>query len=95
MKPGLHARFELTPFLALAAFAALVALPTLYASALYKAGPQQYNTVVVRANDTLWTLAAAHGKPGTDIQTTLDEIIAANHLNGATILPGNHLRIPR
>jgi LysM repeat protein len=32
---------------------------------------------------------------GGDIQSTVDAIIAVNHLNGAAIAPGQHLRIPQ
>jgi len=95
MNQALHARFKFTPLLALAAFAALVALPTLYASRSYVEGSARYGVIVVRVNDTLWDLAAAHAKPGANIQETVDEIAAVNHLTGTTIIPGHRLRIPQ
>ena len=95
MHHTLSSRFKLTPLSALTIFSAIIALPMLYATSLRPAVPTRYSTVTVRANDTLWTLAAAHGAPGTAIQTTLDEIITANHLNGVAITPGSRLRIPR
>ena len=50
--------------------------------------------VTVHPGDTLWSIAAAHG-PGGDVQELIDRITAINHLHGATLQPGQHLRIPQ
>jgi hypothetical protein len=49
----------------------------------------------VRSGDSLWNLADNRTAPGGDIQATVDAIIAVNHLTGAAIAPGEHLRIPQ
>jgi predicted Zn-dependent protease len=86
-------RLTLMPAIALAALSLMVALPTLSNMRLYAAGTQRYATVTVSPGDTLWSIAAAH-TGSTDIQETIDRITAVNHLRGATLQPGEHLRIP-
>ena len=81
------------PAIALAALSLMVALPTLSSMRLYAAGAQRYTTVTVSPGDTLWSIAAAHSGSG-DVQETIDRITAANHLRGAALQPGEHLRIP-
>jgi LysM repeat protein len=82
------------PAIALVALSLMVALPTLSSARLYAAGTQRYTTVTVGAGDTLWSIAAAHGRANADIQETIDGITEANHLSLASIQPGQHLRIP-
>jgi LysM repeat protein len=53
-----------------------------------------YTTVTVKSGDSLWNLADQRTARGGDIQSTVDTIIAANHLSTAAIAPGQHLRIP-
>ena len=53
-------------------------------------GPQH---VSVHRGDTLWQIAAAHYGSG-DVQARVLEIESANHLNGATINPGQVLVLP-
>jgi predicted Zn-dependent protease len=69
-------------------------LPTLSLLGSHGETPKRYGAVTVRADDTLWTLAAAHAKPGENMQEAVDEIATINHLKGAVIMPGNRLRIP-
>jgi LysM repeat protein len=82
------------PAIALAALSLMVALPTLSGVRLYAATAQRYTTVTVVPGDTLWSIAAANAGSG-DIQESIDRITAVNHLHGATLQPGQHLRIPR
>ena len=87
-------RFSLMPAIALAGLALMVALPTLSSTRLYAASAQRYVTVTVRPGDTLWSIAAAHAAPSSDLQEVIDRISAANHLQEGTIQPGEHLKIP-
>jgi Tfp pilus assembly protein FimV len=48
----------------------------------------------VRPGDTLWSIAATHAAPTADVQEVVDRISDANHLQGGTLQPGQHLRIP-
>jgi predicted Zn-dependent protease len=86
-------RFTLMPAIALAALSLIVALPTLSGMRLYAAGAERYASVTVRPGDTLWSIASAHDAGG-DIQQTIDEIDAVNHLRGQALQPGQKLRIP-
>jgi hypothetical protein len=86
-------RFTLMPAIALAALSLIVALPTLSSMRLYAAGAERYASVTVRPGDSLWSIAATHDSGG-DIQQTIDEIDAVNHLHGLPLQPGQKLRIP-
>lgn len=87
-------RLTLMPAIALAALSLMVALPMLSGMRLYAASAERYTTVSVSPGDTLWSIAAAHAGNG-DIQEAIDRITAVNHLHGATLQPGQHLRIPQ
>ncbi|MBV9719571.1 MAG: LysM peptidoglycan-binding domain-containing protein [Candidatus Eremiobacteraeota bacterium] len=82
------------PAIALAALGLMVALPTLSSVRLYAATAQRYAVVTVHPGDTLWAIAAAHGKSNADVQETVDRISDANHLENGNIQPGERLRIP-
>jgi predicted Zn-dependent protease len=86
-------RINLMPAIALAALSLTVAVPMLSSTRLYAASPQRYAFVTVKPGDTLWSIASRHTGDA-DIQETIDGITSANHLNGATLQPGQHLRIP-
>ncbi len=87
-------RFTLMPAIALAALGLVVALPTLSSVRLYAATAQRYAIVTVQPGDTLWSIAAAHARPSSDVQESVDRITDANHLGSGAIQPGEHLRIP-
>jgi predicted Zn-dependent protease len=87
-------RFTLMPLIALGSLSLAVSIPTLASGHLYAAGPQRYETVIVKPGDDLWTLSAAHTPASGDVQTTVDRVMAVNHLSTATLQPGQHLRIP-
>jgi predicted Zn-dependent protease len=90
---GKRRRVNLMPAIALAALSLIVAIPMLSSTRLYAASPQRYATVTVQPGDTLWSIAARHSGDG-DVQEAIDGITSANHLSGATLQPGQHLRIP-
>lgn len=52
-----------------------------------------YSTVVVQQGDTLWSIATAH-YPGDDVRTRVQDIEAANGLQGPQIEAGETLRLP-
>jgi len=82
------------PAVALLGLSALATVPLLSSAHLYAASRERMTSVTVHSGDTLWTLAARHTSAGGDVQETIDRIASANHLNGATIVPGERLRIP-
>jgi nucleoid-associated protein YgaU len=91
---GRRKRFTLMPAIALAALSLMVALPTLSSMRLYAATAQHYATVIVQPGDTLWSIAAARTSGNGDVQELVDRISAANHIQAATLQPGQRLRIP-
>jgi LysM repeat protein len=83
----------LMPLVALGALSLAVTLPAL-SSTVHAAPTVAYTTVTVHPGDSLWALAERSTASNGDVQATVDDIIAANHLSGAAIAPGQHLRIP-
>jgi TRAP-type C4-dicarboxylate transport system permease small subunit len=88
-------KMTLMPAVALAALSALVAIPALSQSRLYAAAPVRFAHVTVRAGDNLWAIADKYTTADGNVQETIDQIIEANHLSGATVIPGQRLEIPR
>ena len=84
----------LMPLVALGALSLAVTLPAL-SSTVHAAPTVAYTTGTVRPGDSLWTLAQRTTPPTGDVQSTVDDIMAANHLSGADLTIGQHLRIPR
>jgi predicted Zn-dependent protease len=91
---GKRKRFTLMPIITLAALSLMVTVPALSSMHLYAAAPQHYATVVVHPGDTLWSIASAHTGSSADVQDTIDRITEVNHLSGASIEPGQRLRVP-
>ncbi|MFY9781223.1 MAG: LysM peptidoglycan-binding domain-containing protein [Candidatus Baltobacteraceae bacterium] len=83
------------PAVAMAALSALVAIPALSQSRLYAAAPEHFAAVTVRAGDSLWAIADRYTPADGNVQETVDQIMAANHLRDAAIEPGQRLAIPR
>ena len=88
-------RLTLMPAIALASLSLMVALPALSGMHLHAATGARYATVTGHTGDTLWSLASAHTSDSGDVQETIDRITEANHLQVATLQPGQHLRIPQ
>ena len=86
--------FTLMPMIALVTLGLAVTIPTLSTASLQAAAPKQFATVVVHSGDDLWTLASNRTPSGRDVQSVVDIVIAENHLAGATVYPGQRLRIP-
>ena len=90
---GKRRRFTLMPLITLATLSAIVTVPALSSMHLYAATPQHYATVIVRPGDTLWSIASKH-TGSSDVQDTIDRISEVNHLDTASIEPGQRLRVP-
>ncbi len=88
-------RFTLMPIITLAALSLMVTVPALSSMHLYAATPQHFATVIVHRGDTLWSIASAHTGSANDVQDTIDRISAVNHLSGASLAPGQRLRVPQ
>jgi nucleoid-associated protein YgaU len=78
-----------------AAFAVLIVALTGFGMALAAHGgtPAADSTVVVQQGDTLWSIATAH-YPGDDVRERVQDIEAANGLQGPQIEAGETLRLP-
>lgn len=86
--------FSLLPAIALGALALLASLPSLAGRHVIAASPERFATVTVESGQTVWAIAARRTSSGGNVQDMVDRIIAVNHLNGASVSPGQELRIP-
>lgn len=87
-------RFTLMPLIALMALSLMASVPALSSMHLYAATATRYATVMVRPGDTLWAIASTYSRPNTDIQAMIDRISEVNHLQSASLQPGQRLRVP-
>jgi hypothetical protein len=87
-------RLTLMPLVALGGLSLAVTLPAL-SSTVHAAPPVAYTTITVHPGQTLWTLAESKTPATGDVQSTVDQIIATNHLPSAELHTGQKLRIPR
>jgi nucleoid-associated protein YgaU len=76
-----------------AALVVAVALLVLLGTVAYGGAGGGPERVTVAPGDTLWSIAVTHGHGG-DVRDTVDAIVAANHLDGGLIHPGQVLVIP-
>ena len=88
-------RITLMPAVALAALSALITVPALSQARLYAAAPEHFTRVTVAPGDSLWALADRYTPSGDNVQETVDRIMAVNGLASSTVVPGEHLKIPR
>jgi LysM repeat protein len=87
-------KLTLMPLVALGALSLAVTLPAL-SSTVHAAPPVAYTTITVHPGQSLWALAESKTAPSGDVQATVDQIIATNHLPSATLHIGQKLRVPR
>lgn len=52
------------------------------------------SSVVVRAGDTVWSIAATVAGPGEDVRAVVDAIEQLNDLEGSVVVPGQVLEVP-
>jgi LysM repeat protein len=81
------------PRLTVALAAAVLALATMLGFASPSPGAATPESYHVKPGDTLWSIAEAHGSGG-DLRAAVYSIRTANHLSGATIVPGQTLVLP-
>ncbi len=81
------------PRLTAALAAAVCALALMLGLASPSTGAATPTSYHVKPGDTLWSIAAAHGTGG-DVRAAVYSIRSANHLSGATIVPGQTLVLP-
>ena len=87
-------KFTLMPLIALATLSLAVTLPALSGTMLHAASPATFSTVTVQTGDNLWKIAETRTANGGDVQAVIDQIIAANHLGSASLVPGQRLKLP-
>ena len=90
---GTKRKPTLMPLVALAGLSLAFTVPAL-SSTVHAAPPVAYATVVVQPGQTLWSLAEQKTANGGDVQATVDQIIAVNHLAGANLAVGQKLTVP-
>ncbi len=88
-------KITLLPAVSLAALSALIAIPALSQSRLYAAAPEHFKTTTVVRGENLWTIADRYTASGENVQETIDSIKSVNGLTSSTVIPGQHLKIPR
>jgi len=87
-------KLTLMPLVALGALSLAVTLPAL-SSTVHAAPPVAYTTITVHSGQSLWSVAATRTPATGDVQATVDQIIATNHLTSANLQIGQKLRVPR
>jgi len=75
-------------------FAAAVFTTTAVAGTAEVATPAATTTVVVAPGDTVWSVAARHAPRGVDVQTFVAEVVRANAVDPAALVPGSTLEVP-
>ncbi len=88
-------KITLMPAVALAGLSAVVAIPALSQFRLFAAAPEHFQVATVARGENLWNIADRYTAPGESVQETVDTIMAVNGLKSATIVAGEHLKIPR
>lgn len=84
----------LMPAVVLGVLGLAVTLPAL-STTVHAAPPVSYTTVTVHRGETLWSIAERRTAGGGDVQGTVDQIVATNHLPTAALEVGQKLRVPQ
>jgi nucleoid-associated protein YgaU len=79
--------------LALIVATAATGLVVVGSVAYAESGTRSEQRVTVQAGDTLWHIAGVH-YPGMNVEQAVATIESANHLDGASIRPGEILYLP-
>ena len=95
MYPPKRKKITLMPAIALATLSAVIAVPAVSPSRLFAASPEHFKIATVHRGENLWTIADRYTADGQNVQDTIDTIMAVNGLTSATVIPGEHLKIPR
>lgn len=95
MYPPKRKKITLMPAIALATLSAVIAIPAVSQSRLFAASPEHFKVVTIHRGENLWTIADRYTADGQNVQETIDTIMAVNGLTSATVVPGEHLKIPR
>jgi len=72
---------------------AVLALSLGFARVAQGGAPAAYETVTIEPGDTLWSIAGDR-YPGTDVRAKIYQIEQANHIHGASLTPGETIRVP-
>ena len=79
---------------ALGAVLGALALLVFLAGAVYGGSSGGVQHVRVRPGDSVWSIAAAQYGDSGDLRARVDEILAANHVQGSVVVPGQVLTLP-
>jgi hypothetical protein len=91
-----RSRATLIPFIQVLSLVLVFAMPAIWGARIYTSSPAQYDRVVVRQGDTIWSLVASRAAKGSDVGEAAYDVAAANHLSaGSALHPGQILLIPR
>jgi hypothetical protein len=93
-KPGLDQRRNMLRMVLVPVI--VVGLAVLLLGPQADAGPESVATVshVVKAGETLWSIASAHTAPGDDVRHTVALIRSANGMPSGTVRAGVTITIP-
>ncbi|MBW3087763.1 LysM peptidoglycan-binding domain-containing protein [Bifidobacterium sp. 82T24] len=58
-------------------------------------GPQEVVSYVVAPGDTLWSYAEEITPPGGDVNDTIDELKAMNHMRTSSLRVGDRIVVPK
>jgi hypothetical protein len=64
------------------------------ASADGPSAPAPTDTYTVASGETLWEIASALSTPGESTQSVVNDILELNHMDSATIHPGDQILLP-
>jgi LysM repeat protein len=78
----------------LLAVAGALVLLVLLGTVVYGGTGGASRVVTVRPGDTVWGIIEDHYPDDADVRQRVDEVLSANHLGSATLVPGQSLTLP-